>query len=155
MRRGKRSEKCCTMGTQNNEGLLPKMLSHRAEPTYTSSTRRSASCVFCRSLLLFIFISIMPKIISPRTQRHYPPLTNRCAFKPELLMPRPLLTSRRIFPLSEDLAGLAQASSTSRTVSQNLITKPPGEVGRLSRNGYNLEETLNWGKDLYTSVQAR
>lgn len=70
-------------------------------------------------------------------------------------MSKSLLTSQRVFPLTEDLAGIARASSfTGTAVAKILIVKPPGEVGRLSRNGYNLEEILNWGKELYTSVQV-
>ncbi|KAJ3831653.1 hypothetical protein F5878DRAFT_549272 [Lentinula raphanica] len=37
----------------------------------------------------------------------------------------------------------------------DLIPKPPGEVGRPNRGGYNLCDALGWPKDEYKVVQVR
>ncbi len=96
-----------------------------------------------------------PEVVSRKIQRHYPPLTNRCIFKGERLLPRSSMTSQRIFPLSDETT----AASRAPTLAKDLIPKPPGEAGRPGRNGYSLEETLcsdqvGWDKEFYTSVQV-
>ncbi len=98
----------------------------------------------------------MPKVVSPKTvQRHFPPTTNRCVFKPERLIIRSVITSQQVFPLTEDSAGAALAPSfASTSTSQELIAKPAGEVGRPGRNSYSLEDTLKWGKGLYAEIQV-
>ncbi len=70
-------------------------------------------------------------------------------------MLRSVMTSQQVFALTEDSAasGVAQAPTFASTHRQ-LIKKPPGEVGRPGRNGYSLEETLEWGKDLYSMIQV-
>lgn len=37
---------------------------------------------------------------------------------------------------------------------QKLIMKPPGEVNRPARGGYNLQATLSWDKDVYEEVRV-
>jgi len=36
----------------------------------------------------------------------------------------------------------------------NLIPKPPGQAGCISRGGYSLEQHLNWELTLYVSIQV-
>lgn len=40
-------------------------------------------------------------------------------------------------------------------VDDGLVPKPPGEVGRPSRGGYNLRDALGWDKDEYKLVMVR
>ncbi|KLO04612.1 hypothetical protein SCHPADRAFT_812803, partial [Schizopora paradoxa] len=95
-------------------------------------------------------------------QRHFPPLTNRSMFRREPLSMDPPLTSRIEFPFANDEAALrsdltVHIPSTSGVATTRKpiasIPKPHGEVSRLSRGGYNLEEALGWSKVEYTKVQ--
>ncbi|KLO05668.1 hypothetical protein SCHPADRAFT_946722 [Schizopora paradoxa] len=87
----------------------------------------------------------MPKETTERLiQRHFAPLTSRSIFRAEIKTKGPLHSSRIVYPLTENLKP---------ELPKSLTPKPPGEVGRISRNGYNLKEVLGWSKDEYTCVQ--
>lgn len=103
----------------------------------------------------------MPKVVRRTFQRHFPPLTNRSMFRKEPLSTVSPLTSRTEFPLTDST--LEQPVNTSVPVRHSVggtntlktyIPKPHGEVSRLSRGGYNLEEALGWSKAEYNSVQV-
>lgn len=51
---------------------------------------------------------------------------------------------------------IEQAVRRLRAKSQNaaLIQKPPGEVNRSGRRGYNLQQELDWGKSEYKDVKV-
>ncbi|TDL24043.1 hypothetical protein BD410DRAFT_703608, partial [Rickenella mellea] len=82
-------------------------------------------------------------------QRCYPPLTLRVRFSPERLMASaPALTLRRIFDITESTGDSGWGPTRSFP-----IRKPPGEVTRLKRGGYNLKDQVGWSQDIYDMVK--
>lgn len=108
----------------------------------------------------------MPTIrVSSRYQRHFSPLTVRTAFKRELYHRHPPIAYRTIYPLGHNVP--KQCSSDPFTTDPAaheagstvaLIPKPGGEVSRLDRGGYNLEEKLaellEWTENEYQTFQV-
>lgn len=79
-------------------------------------------------------------------------------FRREPLSTDLLLTSRVEFPFTDEESVLPDSSvrNAAGVVSarKSYIAKPHGEVSRISRGGYNLEEALGWSKADYTAVQV-
>jgi hypothetical protein len=50
---------------------------------------------------------------------------------------------------SSSLSDISESSESKSTISteEQQIPKPPGEVGRPGRGGYNLDDTLNWDSE--------
>ncbi|KLO04504.1 hypothetical protein SCHPADRAFT_1003275 [Schizopora paradoxa] len=94
----------------------------------------------------------MPKTVKRNVLRHFPPLTNRSVFHKEPLSTGIVLASRTEFPLIEASAASGFPSVLPSKLRAE-IPKPPGEVSRISRGGYNLEEKLGWSKSEYGKVQ--
>ena len=115
-------------------------------------------------------------------QRHFPPSTGRAIFGPEqVLVPLPS-TLRNQFPreprtcsspgqpfqTSGPLVSLRPPSAALRPSDQSTpstqpdaaslmalgIPKPPGEVSRGAKRGYNLQEALEWDASLYAEVRV-
>ncbi|KLO03917.1 hypothetical protein SCHPADRAFT_795801, partial [Schizopora paradoxa] len=87
-------------------------------------------------------------------QRHFPPLTSRSMFRKEALRIGSPLTWRTIFPFADGVVLCPERTSSSTPViTKATIPKPHGEVSRLSRGGYNLEEALGWSKNEYATIQ--
>ncbi|TDL24058.1 hypothetical protein BD410DRAFT_802360 [Rickenella mellea] len=103
-------------------------------------------------------------------QRCYPPLTLRVRFSPKRLMASaPALTLRHIFDITES-TGVQHSDRTSHQAARTPdarpegdsgwgptrsfpIRKPPGEVTRLKRGGYNLKDQVGWSQDIYDMVK--
>lgn len=109
--------------------------------------------------------------------RHFPPLTVRCDFNPERLLPRPNSTLRTPFALygdSPELSSIKDASSgysdnaslqevpdicqvvqkdttTNPRVVSQLIPKPIGEVTR----SYDLQEATGFNNLTHAAIQVR
>jgi hypothetical protein len=120
----------------------------------------------------------MPPVI----QKHLPLTTTLIEFEPEVLDPPPTLTTDQEFQLDganqassaelrEDRlsANSVDGDDTSSLSSppdsdldsdldnnqSSKIAKPPGEPGRPGRGGYNLEDRLAWGNELFDKVTVR
>lgn len=107
-----------------------------------------------------------------RAYRHFCPLFIGTTFKREvpLLDCRPLLISRVFTPKhvstapnGERSARTARISSPSlvsppiaesSTSTNHLIPKPPGEVGRINRGGYNLQRAAGFHKEDYEAIRV-
>lgn len=98
--------------------------------------------------------SSMPKVPKRRFQCHFPPLSNRSIFRGEALLTGIPLATRTAFSFEEEPAPQRSLPSAGDRSSRKLIPKPPGEVSRLSRGGYNLGETLGWSKEDYGAVRV-
>lgn len=106
----------------------------------------------------------MPPIRAPnsRIQRHFSPLVVQTVFKPEIFLSSPAISYRVVYSVGDhapekcltnpDLTDPARYRTDPKLP---LIPKPPGEVTRLSRNGYKLqtelEKHLGWTEDEYQS----
>lgn len=108
-----------------------------------------------------------------RVKPYYSPVIYRARFVPETLLNSPHQILRRVWGLPEVLSPstlspslLSHPEVTPSTlpeqateegdneVEENSITKPHGEVTRITRGGYNLQEELGWEPGLYTAVQV-
>ncbi|KIJ58206.1 hypothetical protein HYDPIDRAFT_44576 [Hydnomerulius pinastri MD-312] len=102
----------------------------------------------------------MPKVTSHWTfHRYFSPLTCQSVFPPERAISPPPLTQHKVFPPEEIPAVQARISGTATvpaTVAQPriLIPKPRGEVSRINRGGYNLQDKLGWPVVKYNEIQA-
>jgi hypothetical protein len=108
----------------------------------------------------------MPRI--DRTQfirRHYHPPTSRTRFSPERQLFDPVhWSSRVIFKPNGGREGLSDDDPSSgaifidgapRNTNDTAIPKPSGQVTRLKRDGYNLQDKLKWKTDFYYEIQVR
>jgi hypothetical protein len=102
---------------------------------------------------------IMPKALSShwRHYRHFKPLTIHCEFPPERTYTPPQLTQHKVFTLDADSSArlnssLAQAPVP--TAARSKIPKPRGEVSRINRGGYNLQDTLGWPSSEYEEIRV-
>ena len=87
-----------------------------------------------------------------RAHRQYCPLTFSTVFlKEELLICRPL-TFTRVF--IREIPSSPDAPPRSGSSRPRKIPKPPGEVTRLNRGGYNLQDKLNFSQAHYKEVQV-
>lgn len=125
----------------------------------------------CPNYRLVILISIgqyssnvifknMPKVTPHWTfHRHFFPLTCRSKFSPERAITPPPLTQHRIF-LREEAEVTAECQSepvrigSAAPQSKMLILKPRGDVSRISRGGYNLQDKLGWPPNEYEEVRV-
>jgi hypothetical protein len=111
----------------------------------------------------------MPRIDRTRfIQRHYHPPTGRTRFSPERQLLDPALwSSRVIFKPDGGLIRIRNEGANDNTpindvflddtpcdATDSLISKPSGQVTRLNRDGYNLEDKLRWKHDFYSEVQV-
>ena len=100
----------------------------------------------------------MPKVTSHWTfHRYFPPLTCHAIFSPERgISPLPL-TQHIIFPRDEVGSSVVREPAIvalSVPVSKVLIPKPRGEVSRINRGGYNLQEKLGWPPAEYEEIRV-
>ena len=98
----------------------------------------------------------MPREVSAsvfaRAHRHYCPLTFTTVFLREELLLCPPLTFTRVF-----IREIPRSSAPSVTPSSSRprkIPKPPGEVTRLNRGGYNLQDKLTVSQACYKAIQV-
>ncbi|KAG2341224.1 hypothetical protein BDR05DRAFT_949826 [Suillus weaverae] len=98
----------------------------------------------------------MPKARSEwRYCCHFKPLTIHCEFPPERGYSPPPLMQHQVFSHDTDSSspdGVEQIPPAVPLPSK--IPKPRGEVSRLSRGGYNLQETLGWPASEYEETHA-
>ncbi|KAG6372573.1 hypothetical protein JVT61DRAFT_7686 [Boletus reticuloceps] len=91
--------------------------------------------------------------------RHFSPLVCQTAFPPERTITPPPLTQHKLFA-REDLA--VQSQLVEAPIPQQgstphikvLIPKPRGEVSRINRGGYNLQEKLGWPATDYEEIRG-
>ncbi|KAF8833156.1 hypothetical protein BDN67DRAFT_917518 [Paxillus ammoniavirescens] len=102
----------------------------------------------------------MPKVASHWTfHRYFSPLTGQSVFPPEWAISPPPLTQHKVFPRDVTLAVEAQnlqpvTSATAATQHRALIRKPWGEVSRINRGGYNLQDKLSWPVAEYEEIRS-
>jgi hypothetical protein len=109
----------------------------------------------------------MPRI--DRTQfirRHYHSPTSRTQFSPERQLFDPVQWSSRVIfkpdgstegpSDDDDHSGAIFIDGAHRNISttDTTIPKPSGQVTRLKRDGYNLQDKLKWKGDFYYEVQV-
>ncbi|EIW81971.1 hypothetical protein CONPUDRAFT_152864 [Coniophora puteana RWD-64-598 SS2] len=87
----------------------------------------------------------------PAIRRHYHPLLATQSFAREDMGPFPVLSYETTFPLDE--SGPTPDVAATPSTSGVQISKPKGEVTRLKRDGYNLQDALGWSDDHYADVQ--
>lgn len=101
----------------------------------------------------------MPKATKWRYCRHFKPLTIHCEFPPERSYTPPPLTQHRVFSRSSDPSSDAAERPTPAALLpiplSMKIPKPRGEVSRISRGGYNLQEALGWPASEYEETRVR
>lgn len=105
----------------------------------------------------------MPKATPVRWRYcpHFKPLTIHCEFPPERALTPPPLTQHRVFsqdadsvqPIVQSIPA-APEPCVSAGMSSKKIQKPRGEVSRISRGGYNLQETLGWSSSEYEEIRV-
>lgn len=94
-----------------------------------------------------------------RVQRHFSPLAVSTIFRHErFLCPSPL-SYHAVFSLDEHLPSgcptdPAVADNLSMNLAKSKIPKPPGEVTRIERGGYNLQLALGWSDEQYKRLQV-
>ncbi|KAG1787895.1 hypothetical protein EV424DRAFT_1339353 [Suillus variegatus] len=98
----------------------------------------------------------MPRISHWPYKRHFGPLTMHCEFPPERALDPPILTQHKVFSRAVDLIpptmpGLPAPLTSSAPPK---ILKPRGEVSRLNRGGYNLQEKLGWSLSEYEDIRS-
>lgn len=98
----------------------------------------------------------MPRISHWPYKRHFGPLTMHCEFPPERALDPPILTQHKVFSRAVDLIpptmpGLPAPLTSSAPPK---ILKPRGEVSRLNRGGYNLQEKLGWSLSEYEDIRV-
>ncbi|KAG2083890.1 hypothetical protein BD769DRAFT_1660878 [Suillus cothurnatus] len=100
----------------------------------------------------------MPKATKWRYCRHFKPLTIHCEFPPERSYTPPPLTQHQVFSRAPDLSSDAAERPTPAGLLPipllAKIPKPRGEVSRISRGGYNLQEALGWPAAEYEETRA-
>ncbi|KIJ09591.1 hypothetical protein PAXINDRAFT_87261 [Paxillus involutus ATCC 200175] len=102
----------------------------------------------------------MPKVASHWTfHRYFSPLTGQSVFPPERAISPPPLTQHKVFPRDVTLAVEALNSQPVTSVAaatqrRALICKPRGEVSRINRGGYNLQDKLSWPVAEYEKIQV-
>ncbi|KAF9232693.1 hypothetical protein BU15DRAFT_54737 [Melanogaster broomeanus] len=99
----------------------------------------------------------MPKVVSHwKFHRHFCPLTCQSIFPPEHAISPPPLTQHRVFPREEILAQPhnLQPIPLPSTQPKTLIPKPRGDVSRINRGGYNLQQKLGWPTAEYDEIRA-
>jgi hypothetical protein len=106
----------------------------------------------------------MPRI--DRTQfirRHYHPPTSRTQFSPERQLFDPVQWSSRVIfkpdgstdrPSDDNHAIFIDGAPCNVNTTDATIPKPSGQVTRLKRDGYNLQDKLKWNVDFYYEVQV-
>ena len=108
---------------------------------------------------VFRILSAMPKIRSSHWifHQHFSPLVCQSVFPPEWSATPPPLTQHKIFTC-EDSNLLAAAPPGPREFHgpwvKVLIPKPHGEVSRINRGGYNLQDKLGWPAADYEEIQV-
>ena len=90
--------------------------------------------------------------IFARARRQYCPLTFTTVFLKEELLLCPPLTFTRVFYY--DIPSSPLEPVTSGPSRPRKIPKPPGEVTRLNRGGYNLQDKLNVSPTQYKIIQV-
>ncbi|KIJ09722.1 hypothetical protein PAXINDRAFT_17198 [Paxillus involutus ATCC 200175] len=99
----------------------------------------------------------MPKVASWTFHRYFRPLTSQSVFPPERAISPPALTQHKVFPREEFPAlQIQELVSSTATVTQArvLIPKPRGEVSRINRGGYNLQDKLGWPAVEYDEIRT-
>ena len=98
----------------------------------------------------------MPREVSAsvfaRAHRHYCPLTFTTVFLREELLLCPPLTFTRVF--IREIPRTSAPSVTPSSSRSRKIPKPPGEVTRLNRGGYNLQDKLSVSQTQYKMIQV-
>lgn len=103
----------------------------------------------------------MPKVHSTwRYCRHFKPLTIHCEFPTERSYTPPPLTQHQVFSRdidssSPDAAEQILPAAQLPDPLPSKIPKPRGEVSRISRGGYNLQEALGWPASEYEETRVR
>jgi hypothetical protein len=101
----------------------------------------------------------MPKVCSQwRYTRHFAPLTMHCNFLPERALTPPPITQHKVFLREVNSVAVTHLGLPPGPLAPSPLpkmSKPPGEVGRLKRGGYNLQETLGWSPLEYEEVRVR
>jgi hypothetical protein len=104
-----------------------------------------------------------------RIQRYFHPLSSRARFSPERVLISPTRSTRyTVFgpdngnprrPASSHIGPTDifedNAPALFRLPTDDLVSKPNGEVTRISRDGYNLRDQLGWKPDFYSEVQVQ
>ncbi|KAF9236804.1 hypothetical protein BU15DRAFT_63731 [Melanogaster broomeanus] len=94
-------------------------------------------------------------------QRYFSPLTCHSVFPPEQVISPPPLTQHKIFPREEEAEALIIQTQQSEPdvispipPSKVLIPKPRGEVSRINRGGYNLQDKLGLPPTEYEEIRS-
>lgn len=95
-----------------------------------------------------------PLTKSTQLQSHFPPLTGCSSFPVEeaALYPLNPLTLQDVLDLNDTVATYAAGANNEDWFVP--IHRPSGAVGRPSREGYCLFNTLGWSRKLYLTVQV-
>lgn len=87
--------------------------------------------------------------------RHFSPLICQSIFSPERGVTPPPLTQHRTFPRNDRPVESERNPLPTETVqTKTKILKPRGEVSRINRGGYNLQEKLGWPATDYEEVRV-
>jgi hypothetical protein len=99
-------------------------------------------------------------------RRHYHPPSSRTRFSPERQLVDPTQQSSRVIfkpdgsrdgPFDDDDAShniFTDSAQINTNAIDITIPKPSGQVTRLKRDGYNLQDKLKWKPDFYYEVQV-
>lgn len=96
------------------------------------------------------------RALGSRVQHHFSPLTVRTIFKHERFLVSPPTAYNIIYSIEPHTPAhlTIRNLASGKAKSIPLIPKPPGEVTRLKRGGYNLQDQLQWDEQQYHSVQV-
>ena len=102
----------------------------------------------------------MPKIRSSHWifHRHFSPLVCQSVFPPERSATPPPLTQHKIFAREDSNLPAAAPPGPQEFRGPRvkvLIPKPHGEVSRINRGGYNLQDKLGWPAADYEEIRVR
>ncbi|KAJ3891175.1 hypothetical protein GG344DRAFT_77160 [Lentinula edodes] len=125
-----------TTNLQTTEFANRHSQSARTRPPYDAATRRASIYSLSSSLDDTLGPLLPPTSSSP--ERTKPP------------PPSPWFTASHLSFLKSTPPCYKRTSPSSAK-----IPKPPGEVGRPGRGGYNLRKTLGWSKQDYDDVKVR
>jgi len=103
----------------------------------------------------------MPKIVTYHWSyhHHFSPLICQSVFPPERRVTPPPIMQHRMFPHedkpdaeSQDADLVSSRDPTPQV--KTLILKPRGEVSRINRGGYNLQDKLGWPATDYKEIRV-
>jgi hypothetical protein len=103
----------------------------------------------------------MPRYATLKIKKHHPPHPLRACFSRERFLTEPEWVMRIMFPPEDKCqqvavpgVGCVQPPDIPPNEGPSVISKPKGEVTRVSRGGYNLEEASKLPHQQYNEIQV-